>query len=60
MDLKDEVNARFMSDKAFLKQLSATHRLESMKPDDFSAIFFAGGHGPLWDLPNNPDRKSVV
>lgn len=60
VDLKDEVNARFMSDKAFLKQLSATHRLESMKPDDFSAIFFAGGHGPLWDLPNNPHVHELV
>ncbi len=29
-----------------------------MNPDDFDAVFYPGGHGPLWDLAN--DKTSIA
>ena len=53
MDLKDEVNLRFWNNEDFRKKLRTTRKIEEVKSEDYSAIFFAGGHGPLWYFPNN-------
>jgi putative intracellular protease/amidase len=41
---------RFESDAAATAQLASTVRLDSVDPTDFDAVFYPGGHGPLWDL----------
>ena len=48
---------RFEADAAAKAQLASTVRLDSTSPDDFDAVFYPGGHGPLWDLAN--DRNSI-
>ena len=47
----------FEADAAAKAQLASTVRLDSTSPDDFDAVFYPGGHGPLWDLAN--DRNSI-
>jgi len=39
-------------------QLAATVRLDSVSQGDFDAVFYPGGHGPLWDLAE--DRNSIA
>jgi putative intracellular protease/amidase len=45
---------RFKNDLAAQKDLANTVRLADMKADDFDTVFYAGGHGPMWDLAEDP------
>jgi putative intracellular protease/amidase len=45
---------RFEADTAASAALASTVRLDSVSPADFDAVFYPGGHGPLWDLAEDP------
>jgi putative intracellular protease/amidase len=45
---------RFKQDAAAQKARSKTRQLSDMKSEDFDTIFYVGGHGPMWDLVDNP------
>jgi putative intracellular protease/amidase len=49
---------RFEADPAAIAQLANTVRLDSVSHDDFDAVFYPGGHGPLWDLAE--DARSIA
>lgn len=49
----DKVCKELLADKAFEKQLKETIAISDVDISKYSVIFFAGGHGPMWDLPNN-------
>lgn len=49
---------RFSGDPEAQRALANTVRLSTVSPDDFDAVFYPGGHGPLWDLAE--DRSSVA
>ncbi len=51
---------RFKADKRLQKILSETHLLSSILSDDYDAIFYPGGHGPLWDLTNDSDSIKLI
>jgi putative intracellular protease/amidase len=51
---------RFKQDKAAQKELSQTVKLSDMKSEDFDTIFYVGGHGPMWDLVDNPDSIALI
>ena len=48
----------FKADADAQKQLASTVPLASVDPEDFDAVFYPGGHGPLWDLAE--DRTSIA
>ena len=52
--------ARFKKDKAAQKTLAETVKLSDMKSEDFDTIFYVGGHGPMWDLVDNPDSIRLI
>jgi putative intracellular protease/amidase len=52
--------SRFKSDKAAQADLAATKVLADMRSDDFDTIFYVGGHGPMWDLVDNPDSIALI
>jgi putative intracellular protease/amidase len=52
--------ARFKQDTEAQKQLSQTVKLSDMKSADFDTIFYVGGHGPMWDLVDNPDSIALI
>ena len=52
--------ARFKQDKQAQKDLSQTVKLSAMKSEDFDTIFYVGGHGPMWDLVDNPDSIALI
>ena len=40
--------------------LAATHKLADMEIADFDAVFYPGGHGPLWDLVNDDQSIALI
>lgn len=59
-DSQTEATERFKDDEAAQKHLAATERLADIDPDGFDAIFYPGGHGPLWDLANDADSRRLI
>ncbi|KAI3597385.1 Intracellular protease [Cupriavidus necator H850] len=53
-----DATRRFQSDPAAKAALASTLTLDQVKAEDFDAIFYPGGHGPLWDLAE--DKRSVA
>lgn len=49
-DAQTDATRRFAQDKEAQSHLANTHRLSEMKAEDFDAVFYPGGHGPMWDL----------
>ena len=49
-----ESTKRFLADTSAQLELANTTKLADVSANDFDAIFFPGGHGPMWDLPDNP------
>lgn len=52
-DLSDPINARFWNDPAWQKKMEATMTPDEVDPSLYKAIFYAGGHGAMWDFPHN-------
>ncbi len=59
-DFQTDDTRRFDSDPAAQADLANTAKLSEMKVEDFDAIFYPGGHGPLWDLHNDKDSIALI
>jgi len=59
-DFVTESTKRFDNDPAAQLQLANTLPLSSVKQQDFDAVFYPGGHGPLWDLTENTDSIHLL
>jgi putative intracellular protease/amidase len=46
--------ARFKNDREAQKAFANTMRLADVKAEDFDTVFYPGGHGPMWDLAEDP------
>jgi putative intracellular protease/amidase len=51
---------RFKGDKKAQEVLANTGRLDSVSADDFDTIFYPGGHGPMWDLAEDPVSIKLI
>ena len=49
-DAQTDSTLRYHKDAALIAALASTKKLSELRADDYDAIFFPGGHGPLWDL----------
>ena len=54
VDLSDKIQQAFLDDESMSAKLEATLRPEGLRAADYDAIFYAGGHGTMWDFPQNP------
>jgi len=52
--------ARFKRDAVAQQALSQTVKLADVKAEDYDAIFYVGGHGPMWDLADNPVSIALI
>lgn len=59
-DFQTEQTHRFEADPDAMAQLGATVRLDSISQSDFDAVFYPGGHGPLWDLAEDKDSIALI
>ena len=53
-----ELTKRFRADKAAQVELANTKMLADVSAANFDAVFYPGGHGPMWDMPDN--RVSIA
>ncbi|WP_338495156.1 type 1 glutamine amidotransferase domain-containing protein [Erwinia aphidicola] len=59
-DFQTEHTHRFEADAAATAQLAATVRLDSISAADYDAVFYPGGHGPLWDLAEDENSIKLI
>ena len=59
-DAQTEATQRFKKDEAAQSVLSNTTKLAKIDAEGFDAIFYPGGHGPLWDLSENADSQRMI
>jgi putative intracellular protease/amidase len=55
-----ESTRRFRADKTVQAELANTKILADMSADDFDALFYPGGHGPMWDMPDNAISIALI
>jgi putative intracellular protease/amidase len=55
-----ELTKRFRKDKAAQAELANTKKLSDVSADDFDAVFYPGGHGPMWDMPDNKISIALI
>ena len=51
---------RFKKDKTAQEALANTVKLSSVKSEDFDTVFYPGGHGPMWDLAEDPASIALL
>ena len=51
---------RFKKDEALQAKLAQSHKLVDVKAADYDAVFYPGGHGPLWDLSEDKDSIKLI
>ena len=59
-DAQTESTRRFDQDTDAQHQLANTVVLADVKAEDFDTVFYAGGHGPLWDLTNSATSIELI
>ena len=59
-DSQTDETRRFHADSAAKAALASTVRLDTVNQETFDAVFYPGGHGPLWDLANDKHSISLI
>lgn len=59
-DFQTDDTRRFDQDADAKALLANTLKLADINADDFDAVFYPGGHGPLWDLTDNPTSIALI
>jgi putative intracellular protease/amidase len=55
-----DMTRRFKADPLAQKVLANTVKLSDMAASDYDAVFYPGGHGPLWDLAEDKDSIALI
>jgi putative intracellular protease/amidase len=59
-NFQTDLTHRFEADAAAKAQLAATLALETVKQQDYDTVFYPGGHGPMWDLAEDPHSVKLL
>ncbi|KAF6682767.1 MULTISPECIES: type 1 glutamine amidotransferase domain-containing protein [Pantoea] len=59
-DSQTDETRRFHADSAAQAVLASTVKLDTVDQEAFDAVFYPGGHGPLWDLANDKHSISLI
>ena len=55
-----ESTKRFKNDEALQEKLSNTLKLSEISTKEYDAVFYPGGHGPLWDLAESEVSAKLI
>lgn len=55
-----DATRRFDADAAAKAELRTTKKLSDVSIDDYDAVFYPGGHGPMWDLAEDAHSKALI
>lgn len=59
-DAQTAATDRYKKDEVTQARLANTQKLSDISADDFDAVFYPGGHGPLWDLAEDADSITLI
>ena len=59
-DAQTDATRRFKGDVEAQAKLASTKRLGSVRSSEFDAVFYPGGHGPLWDLAEDDQSETLI
>jgi putative intracellular protease/amidase len=59
-DLSDPVNKKFWEDANYRHKVENTMKPSEVNANNYVAIFYAGGHGAMWDFPEQKDIASIT
>lgn len=59
-NLEDKVNYEFVNDIKAQDKINNTKKPEDINPKDYKVIFYAGGHGTMWDFPDNTKLSKIA
>lgn len=59
-DLSDDFNKQFIEHDELLKKTKNTIALKEVNPKEYQVIHFPGGHGTMWDFPNQKDIQNIT
>jgi putative intracellular protease/amidase len=60
VDRADPINAAFLDNPEKIAQVENTLNPSQVNPAEYVAIFYAGGHGTMWDFPDNAELASIA
>lgn len=59
-DAQTPATQRFYKDYTAIDLVAHTLKLSDINESDYDAVFYPGGHGPLWDLANDKDSIGLI
>ncbi|SEH39229.1 Putative intracellular protease/amidase [Chryseobacterium culicis] len=59
-DLKDPVNKEFWENKEYKNKIDHSMTPSQVNPKEYSTIFYAGGHGAMWDFADNKELADIA
>lgn len=59
-DAQTDATRRYKDDEEAQMHLATTQTLSSVDAKDYDAVFYPGGHGPLWDLAESADSIALI
>ncbi len=60
IDLEDPINKAFLENTYKVTKIENTLHPSQVDPSEYDAIFYAGGHGTMWDFPDNPELAEIT
>jgi len=59
-NLEDPINKKFWNNTKYRTKIENTMKPSEVKTEEYSAIFYAGGHGTMWDFANNVELANIA
>lgn len=59
-NLEDPINKKFWDDTIYHTKIETTMTPDEVNPEEYAAIFYAGGHGAMWDLAGNTKLAQIA
>ena len=59
-DAQTQATRRFDDDPDLKQKLTHSSKLSEVNQADYDAVFYPGGHGPMWDLANDADSIALI
>lgn len=60
VNLKDPLNKAFLDDAELMKKIQTTMKPSQVDVKKYDAVFYAGGHGTMWDFPDNSELAAIA
>lgn len=60
LDRKDNINEKWYQNPAIRHKLEHSIKLEDVIPEQYQLLYLTGGHGTMWDFPENPKLQEIT